>query len=94
MGGRRSTTDGRIVALDLKVLEDDRNFFPKYNVSLVVDEDTMQKHPQIRDLFGPVSAKLTNKVLLRLNAEIDVDGREPADVAYEWLKREGFVKDQ
>jgi osmoprotectant transport system substrate-binding protein len=33
-------------------------------------------------------------VLLKLNAQIDVDGREPADVAYEWLKKEGFVADR
>ncbi len=89
--GEVFTTDGRIVALDLEVLEDDRNFFPKYNVSLVVAEETMEKYPQIEDLVGPVAEKLTDKVLLQLNAEIDVEGREPADVAFEWLKKEGFV---
>ena len=85
---------GRIVALKLKVLEDDRNFFPKYNVSLVLNEATAKKYPQIADLIDPVAAKLTDDVLLQLNAQIDVEGREPADVAYEWLKKEGFVEDQ
>ncbi|MDQ6640872.1 MAG: glycine betaine ABC transporter substrate-binding protein [Actinomycetota bacterium] len=89
--GEIFTTDGRIIALNLKVLEDDKSFFPKYNVSFVVKDATLKHYPQIRDMFGPVSAKLTNKVLLRLNAQIDVDGREPADVAFEWLKKEGFV---
>ncbi|SDS90519.1 osmoprotectant transport system substrate-binding protein [Nocardioides scoriae] len=92
--GEVFTTDGRIVALKLKVLEDDRNFFPKYNVSLVLNEATAKKYPQIADLIAPVAAKLTDDVLLQLNAAIDVDGREPADVAYEWLKKEGFVEDQ
>ena len=41
-----------------------------------------------------MSEKLTNEVLLKLNAQIDVEGREPADVAYEWLKKEGFVTDK
>jgi osmoprotectant transport system substrate-binding protein len=89
--GEVFTTDGRILALDLEVLEDDRNFFPKYNVSLVVDDATARKYPQLEDLIGPLSEKLTNQVLLKLNAEIDVSGREPAEVAYEWLKDEGFV---
>lgn len=90
--GEVFTTDGRIVALHLKVLEDDRNFFPKYNVSFVVQEKTMKKYPQIAKIFAPVSKKLTNDVLLRLNAKVDVDGKEPADVAYDWLKKEHFIK--
>jgi osmoprotectant transport system substrate-binding protein len=92
--GEVFTTDGRIVALKLKVLEDDRNFFPKYNVSLVLTDDIAKKYPQIAELIAPVSEKLTNEVLLKLNAEIDVTGREPAEVAYDWLKKEGFVKDK
>lgn len=92
--GEVFTTDGRILALNLKVLEDDRNFFPKYNVSLVLTEAVAKKYPQIADLVAPVTAKLTNDVLLKLNAEIDVTGKEPAKVAYDWLKKEGFVKDK
>jgi osmoprotectant transport system substrate-binding protein len=92
--GEVFTTDGRILALHLKVLDDDRNFFPKYNVSLVLTDDTEKHYPQIADLIAPVAEKLTNKVLLKLNAEIDVTGREPAEVAYDWLKKEGFVEDK
>ena len=92
--GEVFTTDGRILALHLRVLDDDRNFFPKYNVSLVLTDATAKKYPQIADLIAPVAEKLTNKVLLRLNAEIDVTGKEPAEVAYDWLKKEGFVTDK
>jgi osmoprotectant transport system substrate-binding protein len=92
--GEVFTTDGRIVALKLKVLQDDKSYFPKYNVSFVLQDATLKKYPQLKDLFAPVSAKLTNKVLLKLNAQIDVDGEEPATVAFRWLKQEGFVKDQ
>ena len=41
--GEVFTTDGRIVALDLKVLEDDRKFFPNYNVSLVLAEEAARR---------------------------------------------------
>ncbi len=92
--GEVFTTDGRIEALDLKVLEDDRNFFPKYNVSFVLNQETDKQYPQIQDLIAPVAEELTDKVLLGLNAEIDVEGREPADVAFEWLKDEGFVTEK
>ncbi|KQY62496.1 glycine betaine ABC transporter substrate-binding protein [Nocardioides sp. Root140] len=90
--GEVFTTDGRIVALDLTVLKDDKEYFPKYNVSLVVDDDLLKEYPQIEKLFAPITEKLTNEVLLKLNAKVDVDGQEPVDVAYDWLKDEGFIK--
>lgn len=92
--GEVFTTDGRILALDLKVLEDDKQFFPKYNVSMVLRQELAEDYPQIEDLLAPVTEKLTDEVLIKLNAQIDVDGREPADVAYDWLKSEGFVEDE
>ncbi len=90
--GEIFTTDGRIKALDLVVLEDDRNFFPAYNVAPVIREEVLEKYPQLRDLFNPVTAKLTDETLIDLNARIDVDGERPADVAFDWLKSEGFIE--
>lgn len=89
--GEVFTTDGRILALDLTVLEDDRQYFPKYNVSLVIDDAVLEANPQIEELFAPVSEALTDEVLIGLNAEVDVEGREPVDVAFEWLQEEGFI---
>jgi hypothetical protein len=43
--GEVFTTDGRIPALDLTVLEDDRAFFPAYNVAPVVLTETLEQHP-------------------------------------------------
>jgi osmoprotectant transport system substrate-binding protein len=90
--GEIFTTDGRIKALDLEVLEDDRNFFPAYNVAPVIRKEVLDEWPQLRDLFGPVTAQLDDKTLIELNARIDVDGEQPADVAFEWLKSEGFIE--
>jgi osmoprotectant transport system substrate-binding protein len=90
--GEVFTTDGRILSLNLTVLEDDRKYFPNYNVSLVVRHGVLEDHPEIQQLIEPVAEKLTNEVLLELNAELDVKGREPADVAAEWLTDEGFLQ--
>lgn len=90
--GEVFTTDGRIKALNLQVLQDDRKFFPAYNVSVVVRDEVLERHPQIEEIFDPVAEKLTDETLIELNAQIDVDGREPADVAYEWLESEGFIE--
>lgn len=90
--GEVFTTDGRIKALDLVVLEDDRSFFPLYNLCPVLDKQTMADHPQIKDLFAPVAKKLTNETLMTLNAKIDVDGAAPVNVARDWLVEEGFLE--
>jgi len=90
--GEVYTTDGRIKSLNLKVMEDDRKFFPAYNVAVVVRQPVLSKNPQIEKLFAPVAAKLDDKTLIGLNAKIDVDGQDPAKVAMDWLVQEGFVK--
>ena len=39
------TTDGRVKGFDLKVLEDDKGFFPSYAVTPVVRKDTLEANP-------------------------------------------------
>lgn len=70
---------------------DDRNFFPKHEVSLVLTDKIAQVCPQIAELIKPVSEKLTDDVLLEPDAEVDVTGKEPARVAFARLEEEGFV---
>jgi osmoprotectant transport system substrate-binding protein len=87
------TTDGRILALDLRSCSRTiSQFFPKYNLSAVVAQGLIDEYPQIADLFAPVSEKLDDETLIDLNARVDVDGEEPTDVAWDWLRDEGFVE--
>ena len=89
--GEVFTTDGRIIALDLVLLDDDLQFFPKYNPALVMKKDFAEAHPQVAEVMAPISERLTNEVMTELNRQVDVDGKEPADVARDWLVSEGFV---
>ena len=89
--GEVFTTDGRIIALDLVLLEDDLQFFPKYNPALIMRKDFAEAHPEVAEVMAPISAKLTNEVITELNRQVDVEGKEPADVARDWLVQKGFV---
>lgn len=91
--GEVFTTDGRIKAMDLDVLEDDKDFFPNYNAAPVIHRATFEKYPEIADLLDPVSRKLTTEVAQVLNAKVDVDGEDPHEVAKEWLVAEGFIEE-
>lgn len=89
--GEVFTTDGRIIALDLVLLEDDRQFFPKYNPAITMRKDFAEEHPQVAEVMAPISAELTNEEITELNRRVDVEGEEPADVARDWLVQKGFV---
>ncbi|MEV4801387.1 glycine betaine ABC transporter substrate-binding protein [Nonomuraea sp. NPDC049421] len=90
--GMMTTTDGRVKALDLVLLEDDRHFFPQYNAAVTMRRQLADAHPEIAKIFAPISAKLTDDVMRDLNAQVDVDGGMPALVARDWLRSEGFVR--
>ncbi|MGW4366567.1 glycine betaine ABC transporter substrate-binding protein [Nocardia takedensis] len=89
--GSVAATDGRIPALDLVLLTDDRGFFPKYNAALVLREDFAAAHPAIIEVLTPISRLLTNETITDLNRQVDVEGREPAEVARDWMVARGFV---
>jgi osmoprotectant transport system substrate-binding protein len=90
--GEVFTTDGRIAALDLKVLEDDEAFFPLYNASPVFVEDVYAEYGQaLIDLYTPVANALDDDTMAALNARVSADGERPADVAVDWLTENGFI---
>lgn len=90
--GEVYTTDGRIRAMDLAVMADDRKFFPDYNAAPEINSRTLEEWPAIAGVLDPVTAKLDNAVAQTLNAKVDVDGEDPHQVALDWMKAQGFVK--
>ncbi|EKF23466.1 substrate binding domain of ABC-type glycine betaine transport system family protein [Mycolicibacterium hassiacum DSM 44199] len=92
--GEVFTTDGRIAALDLVVLIDDKQFFAHYNPSVTMKREFFEAHPQIAEVTAPVTAALTNEVIMELNRQVDVEGRDPAAVARDWLVSEGFITEK
>lgn len=86
------TTDGRVKNLNLSVLDDDRKFFLPYSGTAVVRDEIITRYPEIADLLGVVSERLTDDLMQELNGRVDIDGEDPADVAYDWLKSESLVE--
>ncbi|MGI8693340.1 MAG: glycine betaine ABC transporter substrate-binding protein [Geodermatophilaceae bacterium] len=89
--GEVFSTDGRVVANDLLVLEDDNAFFVPYNAALTLRQETLDEFPAIEELMAPVSEALTNEEITQLNASVDVDGETEEDVAQTWLEDNGFL---
>jgi osmoprotectant transport system substrate-binding protein len=78
-------TDGQIDAYHLVVLDDDKHFFPPYQVAPVVRDDTLAKYPIIATTLNPLAPHLTDATMRHLNWRVDGNHEEPADVAAEFL---------
>ncbi|WP_129661039.1 glycine betaine ABC transporter substrate-binding protein [Rothia halotolerans] len=91
--GEVFTTDGRIDALDLTVLEDDRSFFPAYNASAVLNTEFLDQYPELEDRYNEVVARLTDEKMRDMNLKVDVEGQDPAQVAFDWMVEEGFIQE-
>ncbi|MER2060396.1 MAG: glycine betaine ABC transporter substrate-binding protein [Niallia sp.] len=86
------STDGRIPAFDLQVLEDDQNFFPPYYATPVIRADTLEKHPELEKVLGMLVGKIDNEKMQELNARVDIDKEQYEDVAVDFLKEEGLIE--
>ncbi len=89
--GEVFATDGRISALGLTVLEDDKSFFPVYQGGFTVQAQVLKDHPKIADVLSTMATKLTTEEMRKLNAKVDVEGDEPDKVAEDWLTEQGLI---
>jgi osmoprotectant transport system substrate-binding protein len=86
-------TDGEIAAYDLVLLEDDRGMFPPYQVAPVVRAQVLDEHPAIAQVLNDLAPLLTDAVMQRLNYQVSGQGREPAEVAHDFLVEMGVISE-
>ncbi len=86
------STDGRIPAMDLVILQDDRNFFPPYDGVIIGRNETLEADPRIAETLSVMWGAIDEATMARLNAEVDVEEREFADVAREFMQENGWIE--
>ena len=85
-------TDGRIEGLGLRVIADDKKFFPIYNPALNVRTSVLRRYPKLAPMFAAIAKQLTNARMQRMNADVDMRGRTPEDVARDFLRKYKFIR--
>jgi osmoprotectant transport system substrate-binding protein len=85
-----NATDGMLSKMDLKVLRDDRNAFPPYQVCILARQDSMKDTPGLREALLELSGRFTNQKMQNLNYQVDAEHRPVAQVATEFLKQAGL----
>ena len=85
------TTDGQLQLYDLKVLEDDRSYFPPYHALPLVREDTLEKYPELEGILQLLEGKIDEITMQGMNAKVDNEGMMVEVVAKEFLQGIGLI---
>lgn len=82
-----NATDGMLSVMDLKVLRDDKAYFPPYQAAVLVRTESLERHAGLRAALEELSGKLLDQTMQKLNYEVDGKKRQVAEVAREFLAR-------
>jgi osmoprotectant transport system permease protein len=80
------STDGRIAALDLVLLEDDRQVIPPYDALVLVGPGLQARAPDALEALRGLAGAIDADAMRRMNLAVDQDGRTPAEVAGTFFK--------
>lgn len=79
------STDGRIKAFDLYVLNDDKKIFPPYFAAPIVKSETLMKFPELEGTLNLIAGKFTDSLMTDLNYQSDYLNRTPEKIAKDFL---------
>jgi glycine betaine/choline ABC-type transport system substrate-binding protein len=86
------TTDGDLASGKYVILDDDKKFFPPYNITFAIRDEALKTiGPEGQKVIEDVQKPLDEKVMQELNARVDVDKQKPEEVAKAYLQSAGFI---
>ena len=85
-----NSTDGPIAAYRLRVLADDRNYFPPYQAVPLVREEALRRWPQLRPALADLANRITADDMRAMNEAVDGQHRDAADVVREYRIKHGL----
>lgn len=98
-------TDAKIAEHGWHVYQDDKAFFPPYDITPSIRKEVLDKYPEIEDILNELVATFPGggkkatpaivgqcqKVWQALIAKVDIDKMEPDEVAREYLLEKGLI---
>ena len=85
------STDGLLKKFNLKVLEDDKEFFPPYYAIPLVRESILKEHPEVEKILNKLSSQIDEETMINLNYQVDEEGRTPEEVAHDFLIEKNLI---
>lgn len=87
------STDGRIKSYNLKVLQDDRNYFPPYEAAPMVRSEVLNEYPELKQVLGLLADKINDSKMMELNYLVDEKKLQPEEVALQFLEENNFFNE-
>ncbi|MGE4354160.1 MAG: glycine betaine ABC transporter substrate-binding protein [Oscillospiraceae bacterium] len=85
------STDGPIKQYNLKVLKDDKQFFPPYYAAPIIRQEVLDEHPELEDVLNKLAGLIDDEAMTEMNYRIDVNGEDVAEVATDFLTAQGLL---
>ncbi len=86
-----NATDGQLSVMNVKVLKDDKRYFPPYQAALTVRADALAAHPGLKEVLDLLSGKFSDEIMRALNYQVDGKHRPVGEVALTFLRAAGFL---
>lgn len=86
------STDGKIKGANLRLLEDDKSFFPPYEVAFTVRKEVYDKYPELRAAIGILEDSITEEEMINLNFLVDGKKQDSQTVARNFLIERGLIE--
>lgn len=85
-------TDGAIKQYNLKVLIDDKGFFPPYYAAPIIKNATLEKYPELEGVLNMLANAIDDEAMTELNYKVDVDGEDIVKVVKEFLESKDLLQ--
>ena len=85
-----NSTDGPIAAMHLKVLSDDKHYFPPYQAVPLVREAALAHWPQLRPAFADLAGKVTADDMRAMNEQVDGEHKDVVEVVRAFRLQHGL----
>ena len=86
------TTDGQLAINDLRVLQDDKSFFPPYHALPLVRKETLEEYPELEEVLVLLEGIIDEEAMQKMNGKVDNDGMMVERVAEEFLIEVGLIE--
>jgi len=86
------STDGRIKAFDLYVLDDDKKIFPPYFAAPIIKTKTLEKFPELDETLNLLAGKFNDSIMTDLNYRSDYLNQTPEKIAKDFLIKTQLYK--
>ena len=87
------STDGKLRRFPVRLLVDDRGFFPPYQAAPVVHGALLREHPIVGDVLSRLAFVIDDRAMSELNHRVDVGGERFGDVARDFLEQRGLLEE-